>query len=71
MRFDWGTTHPAREHLRGELLSMVEQRRADYHRLKAAERAVTRAELLEARAAYERALMHLSGLVETFRGLSQ
>jgi hypothetical protein len=70
MRFDWGITPPAHLQLSGELTSWVEQCRADYHRLKAADKEITRAELSEARAAYEHALVHLSGLLDYTTGLS-
>ena len=50
----------ARRHLRVELTSALEQSRANYQRLKAANQAIGWAELSEARAAYERALVRLS-----------
>jgi len=52
-----------REQLRAELTSLVEQRRADYQRLKA-DNEITRAELSKARAAYKQALLSLSWLLE-------
>ncbi len=68
MYFGYGMKSPGREQLRWELTSMVEQRRADYHRLKGADKEITCAELSEARAAYEHALIHLSRLLEQTRG---
>jgi hypothetical protein len=55
-----GMTSPNYERLRAELTTLVEQRRADYYRLKAADKEITRAELSEAGADYERALARLS-----------
>ena len=63
MGFNWEMTSNAHQQLRGELTSWVEQCRADYHRLKAAGKEITRAELSEARATYEHALVHLSGIL--------
>jgi len=56
-------TPPARKQSVAELTSRVEFRRAEYLRLKAAEKEVTRAELRRARDAYEHALVLLSGLL--------
>lgn len=53
-------TSQACKQLRAERTSLVEQRRADYHRLKAAGNEITCAELSDARAAYEQALVLLS-----------
>jgi hypothetical protein len=59
--------HPP-ELFTGELTRLVEQRRADYHRMKAADKEVSREELSEARAAYEQALVRLSRLFQRARG---
>lgn len=48
------------ERLRAEPTSLVEHRRADYRRMRAADEEVTREELSEARNAYEQALVRLS-----------
>ena len=54
-------TPQAREQLRAELTGLVQRRRADYLRLKGAGREITRGELAEAGAAYERALVLRAG----------
>jgi len=61
-------TPQGREQLRAELVSLVQRRRADYLLLKGAGREITRGELSEAVAAYERALMLLSRFFEHARG---
>ena len=58
----------AHEHLRAELTSLLEHRRADYHRMKAANEEVSREELSEARDAYEQALVRLSHFIERIGG---
>jgi len=54
----------AHERRRSELTSLVEQRRAHYLQMKAAQADVIRKELREARDAYEDALMRLSHFIE-------
>ena len=71
MHFDRGTKSLAREQLREGLTELMERRRAHYHRLKAADTEITRAELSEARVAYEHALVFLSQLVENSSKMSQ
>ena len=56
-------TTQVRERLEKELTKFVEQRRADYLRLKAADTQITSAELSSARTAYEHALKRLSRFV--------
>lgn len=64
MRFGWVNDPQARERLRAELTSAVEQHRADHHRLKGAGREISRRELAEARSAFEQALVCLSRFFE-------
>ena len=58
----------AHERWRAELASLLEHRRADYHRMRAAGEEVSRKELSEAREAYEQALVRLSHSIERVGG---
>jgi hypothetical protein len=59
------------EPVTAQLTRLVEQRRADYHRMKSAAEEVSRAELSEARTAYELALVRLSRRFGRSRGQPQ
>jgi hypothetical protein len=50
----------AQERLREKLTTLVEQRRVEYQRMKTAGEEISRAELFEARHAYEQALLRLT-----------
>jgi len=67
MQLDWPVTRPDRERSREELTKSVEECRARYQGLKTAGKDVTKAELFEGRAAYEAALVRLSGFFQRQR----